>query len=95
MKTFIVDGVYEVQGYRDEMGGGAWLVGYFLNHNDAEAAAVGQGAWGASGSIIGPKRLEVKVFESYEEYQKGERDKLRQIALSKLTLEERHLLGLE
>lgn len=90
MKSFVTDEVYEVTGYNDYS---SWLVGYFTNPLDAQKAAKGKGTWGADGLVSNPKKITVLVYESYDEYLDGAKDKLRKQALAKLSAEERDALG--
>lgn len=69
------------------------LLGYFTSETDGLRAAKGKGWWGGDGSAT-RTTVTVIIFESLEEYETGLTEKLRQSALSKLTDDEKKLLGL-
>lgn len=66
-------------------------IGTFWNKYDAAEAARG---WGVMGVGDGEVR-EIKVYDSWTEFKKLELEDVRQKALSKLTDEERMVLGIK
>lgn len=70
------------------------IIGYFLLESDAKKAARGQGVMGTDGDVR-PRMVDVKIYETYFEYELDVMEHKRREALSKLTADERRLLGLE
>lgn len=68
-------------------------IGYFKKSTDAERAVKGKGVMGTDGDVK-YTTLTVKVFENYQEYTAENVIRTREIALSKLTKEEKLVLGL-
>lgn len=68
--------------------GGDKIAGYFTKHEDAKKAVKGKSAYG-DGTVE-----KLVLFESYQEYLDIANQKLMQSIKSKLTHEERKLLGI-
>lgn len=85
---------WKAMGHNDktEGRGGMHIVGIFVNKEDAEAAAVGQGVWGHDGEVTG-----VCVYENYREFSgfdiTDNTEEIKKQALGKLTEKERKALG--
>jgi hypothetical protein len=69
------------------------LLGYFTSPVDAERAGTGKGWWGGNGRVS-PATVTITIYENLDEYEQGLEDKLRKAALSKLTDQEKQILGL-
>ena len=65
-------------------------VGYFVNAADGTRATKGTGWWGADGTV---RAVELIIFDTYEEYNGEQENKLREQALNKLNPQEREALG--
>jgi hypothetical protein len=66
------------------------LFGQFVNRHDAEEAAQGKGPMGASDGDI----REGIICDSMDAFKAWKQDERRQRALSKLTFEDKQILGL-
>lgn len=71
----------------------SYVIGYFLRERDATQASVGKG-WYGGDARIRPEVLNIQIFESYKEFEDSLVENKKQAALSKLTEEEKKLLGL-
>lgn len=66
-------------------------VGYFTNRRDATRAVQHRGPMGTQGDV---EVVSLAIYDSFEEFEQMEQEKLRVNALKKLTYEERVVLGL-
>jgi len=68
-------------------------IGYFTNQADAYKAVQGKGVMGSDGNVSSHV-IDIKIFENYEEYIVVSDEKIKQIALGKLSEVEKKVLGL-
>lgn len=83
--------IYRAERNQDQTEGRGPMVpiAYFFHKTDAQRAAKGHGVMGVGDGDV----VQVKVYESFDDWGEGRRIELRERALSKLTPEERKALG--
>lgn len=79
----------------------SFVIGYFLNYSDAEAAAKGEGGWGTNGKVKkvtgGVVFIGDRIYALGDEIASNYVDPkdIKKRALEKLTDEEKEVLGLK
>lgn len=73
---------------------GSEFVGYFTNEDVAKAAVKGKGWWGSDGSVH-PIEIDIKIFETREEFDGVTLEDEKAAALAKLSDHDKKLLGLK
>lgn len=68
------------------------IIGYFKDKRDAINAAKGKGVMGSDAKVE-DRTIDIKIFSSYNEFIDSLNDNIKQRALSKLTVEEKRVLG--
>lgn len=69
------------------------ILGYFTDQYVAQKIGKGAGWYGSDGTVKATT-LDIKIYESEEEYLEDKKENKREKALAKLTNEEKRLLGL-
>ena len=69
-------------------------VGYFTNYTDAHKAVKGKSAWGSDGTVQSTV-VDVKIYETFAEFENVVYMVEYNAALAKLTPKERLILGLD
>jgi hypothetical protein len=95
MKTLQAYNVFEAYTNSDLTEGRGYPVtlGFFVKEVDAIKASLGKGVMGTDASVCA-KDLDIRIFETFEEYQNYQKDSIRRKALAKLSLSEKQALGL-
>lgn len=73
---------------------GSQFVGYFTNEDVAKSVVKGKGWWGSDGSVRAID-IDIKIFETREEFDGVSMEDEKAAALAKLSDHEKKLLGLK
>jgi hypothetical protein len=68
-------------------------IGFFTHQSDAVQAAKKRGVWGSDASVE-KATVKIRIYESFDEYKNATDENIREKALSKLTDDEKRVLGL-